>query len=223
MEQRIYFVNSRGYTLAGVLNVPSAPAPYPVVIFSHGFDSSKNSPRSVPISDELVGRGIATFLFDYTGHGESEGTKRDSTITQQLDDLRHAVTLVELRDDIDKGKIGLHGSSSGCLTCLYLSLEHRIATMVLRAPRTNGEFPDLYEHAGELRTPTLFIQGTNDPLLPQTERFFRAMTAPASLQIIEGADHLFTDPEDYRVVVALTVDWFKKQLAGGFENAGEAA
>ncbi|MDI6715877.1 MAG: alpha/beta fold hydrolase [Actinomycetota bacterium] len=225
MREKIFFFNSKGYRLAGVLNLPSANPPFPIVVFSHGFDSGKDSPRSIPISNELVNHGIATFLIDFTGHGESEGTKEESTIFQQLDDLRHAVFLAKGRKEIDNRRIALHGSSSGCLVCLYYSLlyhslEAYIVTMVLRAPRTDGYFPDLYERASEIKTPTLFIQGSEDPLLPYTKMFSRAMTALVSLKVIEGANHLFTNPVHYRIVLELTVNWFKEKL---IEEFGAAA
>lgn len=215
MAEKIFFTNSKGYKLAGVLSVPKGLPPFPVVVFAHGFDSGKDSPRSVPISERLVREGIATFLIDFTGHGESEGTKEESTISQQLDDLRNAVSLVKSRDEIEQDRVGLHGSSSGCLVCLYLAMEVEVETMVLRAPRTDGYFPDLYDRASEIKAPTLFVQGSEDPLLPLTERYVKAMTAPAYLRIIEGADHLFTNPEHYRIVLNLTVDWFEERLLGG--------
>jgi len=222
MIEKITFTNSKGYRLAGILNYPAGLPPFPVVVFAHGFDSGKDSPRSVPISEKLINEGIATFLIDFTGHGESEGAKEESTISQQLDDLKNAVSFVESRDALEVERLGLHGSSSGCLVCLYFALEKRVETMVLRAPRTNGYYPDLYERAGEIKASTLFIQGSRDPLLPYTERFYRAMKAPAYLKVIEGADHLFTNPEHYRTVLNLTVDWFGERLIGGISKISVA-
>ncbi|MCL6471913.1 MAG: lysophospholipase [Firmicutes bacterium] len=213
MIEEIVFTNKKGYKLVGNLYSPLKPGPFPVVVFAHSFfDRGKHSTRSVPIAEKLVDEKIASFLFDFTGYGESEGTRKESTIFQQFDDLKQAVNALRLEEDITLEKIGLHGVSTGCLSCLYYSLERKVSAMVLRSARTNGFFPNLYKHAPEIKTPTLFIHGSRDKLIPYTERFIKAMTAPAKLEIIEGADHRFLDIVLFEQALILTVDWFKKHL-----------
>jgi len=210
---KYYFKNSLGLKLAARLVLPSGRGPFPTVVFSHGFDSSKESPRSAPLAQRLAEKGIASFLLDFTGHGESEGGKAESTIEQQTDDLKNALDFVQDLDNVDKDMLALHGSSSGALVALNLSLtDKRAKTAVLRAPRTDGYFPSVKEQAQKLELSLLFIQGEADPLATETRDFIKHLKTEAELAIICEADHLFTDPLHLEQVFVLTLNWFEKKL-----------
>lgn len=242
----VHFTNGRGYRLDGVFHWPGtgpgaettgreaeeAPLPprRPIVIFAHGFDSGKDSPRSLPVADALGREGIASLLFDFTGHGGSEGSRWESTLTQQVDDMTHALWTALGREEIDRRRIGLHGSSSGALVILEvllglaaegknaphaqteaLSIDD-IHAAVLRAPRVDDVDPKIDRRAAEISVPTLLVQGEFDPLLAQTQRFVRLLDGNAHLVVVPGAGHLFDDPADLGLVTRLTVEWFKKKL-----------
>lgn len=192
--------------LAGRIELPpTGQSPYPCVVFAHGFDSSKDSPRGTYIAQRLREKGLATFLFDFTGHGDSEGTKEESTLKQQLDDLEKALDFTETVADLNKSLVGLTGASSGALVAATVAIyDNRVKALVLRAPRTNG----LVREAAKLKVPTRIIQGELDPLLLETTRFFQALQCEKDLIIIPRGDHLFSQPEQLEQVANLTADWF---------------
>ncbi|MHB0976497.1 MAG: alpha/beta hydrolase family protein [Candidatus Aquicultorales bacterium] len=215
------FVNGIGYKLAADVYEPPYRPPWPVVVFCHGFDSSKRSPRSVPVAEALAVRGIASFLFDFTGHGESEGVKGESTTERQLGDLMSALSVIRFSPELDEDRIALHGSSSGCLAALFAALDRPdLAALALRAPRTDGAFPELYERAPQISIPTLIVQGEFDPLIGVSTEFFERLRGKKVFEIIPKADHLFTDPKHFEEVLQLTVQWLSDQL---LEEQAEAA
>jgi len=207
------FKNAQGLKLAGKFYSPSGSGPFPTVVFAHGFDSSKDSPRSIPLASALAEDCIACFLFDFTGHGESEGTKEASTIEQQTCDLKAAVDFIRMQPKVDETRLALHGSSSGCLVVLNLCLfDKRPRTAVLRAPRTDGYLPTVKGQAAMITIPLYFIQGENDPLLEETKDFYGSLQTESELVVVPGADHLFTEPVHLDEVIELSTNWFEEKL-----------
>jgi len=84
MQERIEFQNSRGNKLVGLLSNPGSDH---VVIISHGYSSSKDRVLYTDLEVILNNLGLASFRFDYTGQGESEGEIEFFTLTQAVDDL----------------------------------------------------------------------------------------------------------------------------------------
>ncbi len=211
---KYFFENNKGYRLSSRLITPDSEGHFACVVFSHGFDSSKDSPRSVPLAEKLAEHGIASFLIDFTGHGESQGLKTDSTIEQQTFDLESALDFAGGLEQVDENRLALHGSSSGSLVALNLCLtDDRPVTAVLRAPRTNSYYPAVREKIEKLTLPLLFIQGELDPLIEQTSEFVSLLRSESLLTMIPGADHLFTDPTHLRQVIDLSVNWFDDKLS----------
>lgn len=206
------FQNNIKYSLSAILDLPSGNPPFPIVIFSHGFDSSKDSPRTVPISLELQKNGVASFRFDYTGHGDSDGFKNESTAEQQFEDLKSAIEKVKHTERLDNKRIALHGSSSGCLSILREIESINYSAAVLRAPRTDGFYPDIKAKGCKIDTPILAIQGENDPLIKKTEIFLKEIPAQKKLVVIREADHLFSQPKQFEQVKNITVTWLTKVL-----------
>lgn len=63
---------SRGYELAGSLELPDGPA-CGVAVFAHCFTCTRQSKAAVEVTRALAGAGIASLRFDFTGLGQSEG------------------------------------------------------------------------------------------------------------------------------------------------------
>ena len=74
--------------LAVVLNTPPQKRTYPLVMIVHGFNANKEMYLLTELSRQLNQRGIATILFDFNGHGASEGSFLDMTIPNELEDAR---------------------------------------------------------------------------------------------------------------------------------------
>jgi fermentation-respiration switch protein FrsA (DUF1100 family) len=98
METPLKLKNRHGLSLAAVLLVPDGAKAPPVVAFAHGWGSSKASPRNREIADALVDAGIAAFLFDFTGHGDSEGDANATGLREQSEDLTDALDFLAVRE-----------------------------------------------------------------------------------------------------------------------------
>lgn len=221
MRRKVRFLSKQGIHLAGLLHLPEEAPPYGAVVFAHGYDSGKDSPRNIPIAIELNACGLAAFLIDFTGHGESEGEREQSTIEQQTSDLAAAINFLSFQPEIDRHLIGINGSSSGALAAVRVAAgDERVMSLVLRSPRTD----DLGYLAKSIIVPTLIVQGSLDPLLSQTRLFYDQLIGESRLQIIEGGTHLFEDEDQFLTVTQATADWFERTLVPRDEAAmGERA
>lgn len=214
---RLSFVNRKGLRLAGELLLPAAHGPHPVVVFAHGAGSSKASPRNRAVARALTGAGIAACLFDFTGHGESQGTSEESTLAQQVDDFRAALALLDTLDDVAPRRVGIAGSSSGAAVALRVAAgnEH-VGALVLRSANPEGA----ESAAREVTAPTLLVVGEEDaPIRAVNESLLEELGGPKRLEVVAGADHLFEDPEALVRATALTVAWFKEHLVRALRPA----
>jgi putative phosphoribosyl transferase len=207
-SERVEFESANRMRLVGEIDWPRLRVPLPAVVFSHGWGSSKHSPRNTVIAARLAEAGIAAFRIDFTGHGESSGTPEDSTWAQQVADLKSALDYLAGRPEI--GAVGVAGASTGGLVAIMFAAEdERVRALVLREPRTEGT--DVL--AARIKAPTLLIQGgAASPLQPAIRHLARLLRCAHRLEIIEGGGHLFEDPRTFQVVVEKTVEWFQNYL-----------
>ncbi len=205
MQEKIVIRNTKRYRLAAVLNRPQKKADA-VVIFSHGLYSGKNSSRNNAISGALLKKGIAAFLIDFTGHGESEGTIDEATIEQMANDLGAAIDYIKELKEFQR--IGISGSSmGGTVAILRAAVDKRIDAMVLRASPTEG----YYEYAKKIKIPVMILQGSDDmAILAESKELINSLAGEKKLEIIQGASHLFEGHVEE--MVDKTVEWFVKYL-----------
>lgn len=206
MEESISLRNKHGLRLSGKVLFPDKRRRrYPLVIFSHGLNSGKSSPRNTMIANALLARGFAAMIFDYSGHGDSEGTISDDFISQQLDDLDTAISAAIRHPRVDPDRIGISGSSTGgTVAILKAAHDSRIRALVLRAPPSEG----IYAQAEKIRVPTLIIQGSEDMRIRETRELYGHLACKKNMVVIDGAGHLFENPRHFEMVVHETVAWF---------------
>jgi putative phosphoribosyl transferase len=207
---RLQFKNTRGSSLTGHLSLPASPPPHPAVAFAHGLGSSKDSPRNRTIAEALRAAGFAAFLFDFTGHGESEGTPETSTLGQQVDDLGAALDVLESLDDVDPARIAVVGASSGAAVALVrAATDPRVRALVLRSGNPEGAEAVL----DRVRVPTLLVVGEHDaPILEANQALLARLSGPRRLYVVPGGDHLFQDPAALRRAGAAAVAWLREHL-----------
>ena len=195
-----------GVRLAGILTTPSGHGPFPLVIFVHGLGSSKDSPRNVVIASHLVDAGIATLLFDLSGHGESSRDPADG-IDAYVADLKAAFAWVALQEEVKKDLIGIAGSSMGATVAAMAVAEGHAtpATLVLRGP------PMEASQFRAVQVPSLVLIGSRDPLRWSVESGVAGCSA-LSLSVVEGASHLFEEPGTLQEALERTVAWFRSRL-----------
>ncbi len=131
MEERFSFLDPHGHRVAVILTVPNGGTDK-ISILCHGFLSSKTSSTNNALTHMLVGRGIATFRFDFFGQGESEGPFDHITVSLAVEQAHRAVDLMR-----DRGYryIGLMGSSFGGLVSILAASQRKdLACLALKCP-----------------------------------------------------------------------------------------
>lgn len=121
--------------LSAVLQTPKNKKNYPLVIIAHGFNASKDMYLLADLSKQLSERGIATLLFDFNGHGQSEGSFLDMTIPNELEDARHVYAYAAKLPHVRS--ISMVGHSMGAVVVAMLAGElgaDKIKTIVLMSP-----------------------------------------------------------------------------------------
>ena len=73
---------------------------------------------------------------------------------------------------------------------------------------------DTYQAAGFIQSPTFIVHGDQDELIPlhHIHRLMDSLKAQKHLTIIEGANHHFGRPEDFRKMTTLLADWILSHL-----------
>jgi dipeptidyl aminopeptidase/acylaminoacyl peptidase len=98
-----------GARLVGVLRVPAAPPPHPVVVLIPGLDSTKEELRST--EETFLDRGMATLAIDGPGQGEAE---YDLPIRGDWAPVAEALwELVGSLPELDQGRVAVWGVSLG--------------------------------------------------------------------------------------------------------------
>jgi alpha/beta superfamily hydrolase len=132
MKDKIFFENSRGIRLCGVLSNPTNDQGKPVIILCHGFSTSKDGRTYVRLEEILNDKKISTFRFDFYAHGESEGNFQEITTSEAVDDVQNAI---EFLKKSGYEKIGLVGSSFGGLaSILTASQSDDLYLLALKSP-----------------------------------------------------------------------------------------
>ena len=85
MREKIFFENSKGNKLCGILSNPTNDKNKSIIVLCHGFSTSKESSTYISLEQILNKNNISTFRFDFFGHGESEGKFENLTTTFNLE------------------------------------------------------------------------------------------------------------------------------------------
>ncbi|MGD2245201.1 MAG: alpha/beta fold hydrolase [Candidatus Aminicenantes bacterium] len=132
MKDKIFFENSQGTRLCGILSNPTNDQKKPIIILCHGFSTSKDGRTFVRLEEMLNDKEISTFRFDFYAHGESEGNFEEITTSEAVDDVRNSI---EFLKKSGYEKIGLVGSSFGGLaSILTASQSDDLYLLALKSP-----------------------------------------------------------------------------------------
>ena len=197
---------------AGDLQVPSEARG--IVVFAHGSGSGRHSPRNRFVAGALADRGLATLLLDLLTEEEELGEQRGGRLRFDVALLaqRLAGAIAWARDDerLAHLPVGLFGASTGAGAALIAAAdEPRVRAVVSRGGR-----PDLADEAlGRVTAPTLLIVGSRDEVVLELNReALEALGAPARLEVVPGASHLFEEPGALERVAELAAGWFLEHL-----------
>lgn len=110
MQKKIAFISKDGTKLVGIWQLPKETSSK-AVILAHGITVDKEEEGMFTVlAGKLAEVGIASFRFDFRGHGESGGKQEEMTIAGEMLDLVAAFNKV-----LNAGytRIGIVGSSFG--------------------------------------------------------------------------------------------------------------
>lgn len=116
-----------------------AVSPAPVIVMVHGLSAVKE----MHLDDyaEVFSRaGLNVLAYDHRNFGASDGAPRqDIDPIAQARDLRHAITYVTGREEVDPDRVGIWGSShGGGLVLSVAAVDPRVRAVVAQVPFISG-------------------------------------------------------------------------------------
>jgi hypothetical protein len=236
MKQERIEIICDGVKICGVLHLPEQERS-PCMLISHGLFSDKNTVKFQEMAEEFPREGFAVLRFDFMGCGESGGKVEDTTISGRLANLKAMFDFACTHPSIDHKRIGLMGSSMGGYLSLFKgSLDERTKAIVIWAtPYTLIDLKDKVSSENEPKLGPAFykeldrynlgsilkkvsrclvIHGDSDELVPVSHAYeiYQELSDPKGLEIINGADHRFSEVKHRLQARQHTLKWFKKFL-----------
>ena len=114
MEEKIYYKSDNNLKLCGILNKASDNK---IIIMCHGIRGNKEECGITYLAERLQENGYSSFRFDFNGHGESEGSDFEMTISREIIDLESTIKM--LKDKGYKDFILLGGSFGASIVSLF--------------------------------------------------------------------------------------------------------
>jgi len=126
---------SQGVRCSGDLYLPGGKYRPPVVVMAHGF-AAERSFRLPAYAEHFAQRGLATYLFDYRGFGDSDGEPRNYVDARRhLADWQAAVAHVRTLHQVDGSRLALWGTSfSGGHAIVTAANDPNVMALVAQAP-----------------------------------------------------------------------------------------
>ena len=205
-------IEAGGAHLRADLTIP--PDARGLVIFAHGSGSSRLSPRNRAVAQRLAQAGLATLLLDLL-EADEEG-RRDLVFDIPFLAARlEATTRWAAGQPATRGlPIGFFGASTGAGAALWAAaaMGTGVAAVVSRGGR-----PDLAAaRLPAVTAATLLIVGSRDPeVLTLNLHAADQLRCPHSVEVVEGAGHLFEEPGTLEAVGRLAIGWFLAHLPEG--------
>lgn len=140
MQTEEVFFYSDGERVAGLWRTPDgSTGRLRSVVQGPGWLGLKDAKLYVRYHQALTDAGFGVLVFDYRGFGDSEG-ERALSPARQLLDLRHAVTYLTTREDVDADAIGVFGSggTGGGNAVLLAAADRRVRAAVSQLPVADG-------------------------------------------------------------------------------------
>jgi len=233
MQITIHF-KSDGLRLHGTLHLPDAEKP-PVIIGSHGFLSTGDSPKQIDLATHCISNGMAFFRFDHRGCGSSEGQfAKVTTFDGRCRDLAAAIDMILARPDT-ADQIALFGSSFGGAVVLAVAAKRDVRAVVtvaapicletIRPPNIDDpeeafRLRDIdmsrlgFDITGRLgRVHNLLIfHGDQDTVVPFSNALAIHEKAghPKMLIRHENGDHPMSNPVHQQDFIKRSIDWYRE-------------
>jgi len=189
------------------------PSPHGLIICAHGSGSGRHSPRSEWVAAFLQARGFAALLADLLTTREAALTRGEFDIDSALlgERVVSLVDWVRHQPHLEHLPIGLLGGTTGAAAALLAAAAR---PRVVAAVVSGGGHPDLAAaRLPDVIVPTLLIvAGLDGPGLKSNRRALASMPGVAHLEVVEGASHLFEEPDRLDQVAVMAAEWFAEWL-----------
>lgn len=213
MDEIPVTVTAREVHLDGDLTVPDEASG--VVLFAHGSGSSRKSSRNRHVAAALNRAGLATLLFDLLTPAEEEVDRRSGELRFDIDLLAGrlvgATEWIAAEESTRRLRVAYFGASTGAAAALVAAsrIPDRVGPIVSRGGR-----PDLAGKAlGQVTSPVLLIVGGADTqVLELNHAAANALGGDVTLEVVEGAGHLFEEPGALEEVARLASDFLTRHI-----------
>ena len=142
---------SEGVRCSADLYLPAGAYRPPVVVMAHGFGAERAFGLP-PYARRFAERGLATYLFDYRGFGDSDGEPRNFVDAHRhLADWQAAVTHVRALHEVDGTRLALWGTSySGGHAIVTAANDAAVTALVAQVPYVDPFSLWCWKHPGYL-------------------------------------------------------------------------
>jgi len=179
------------FTYPAARDVAAAPGPFPVVLFSHGFSGIRV--QSSFLTSHLASWGMIVVAPDHpsralpdvllgTATGDRAGAVDDLLRSLELLQAENATAGSRFAGRVDAERVGVVGHSAGGGTSIAAALDPRIdgyVSLSAGGPAEGAAYPV---------TPSLFVAGSLDAVVPPAERTMPAFAgAPSPSTYVELA------------------------------------
>lgn len=235
-EEHVSFSTSEGCSLRGSIHHPGSSA-LGCIITCHGLFSSKDSAKFTVLGERFAQEKFALLRFDFRGCGESDGVVQDTTITGRKEDLQAAVAFIQHHIPSSAHTVGFLGSSIGGSIAMLVAPYHASVKAVvtwatpfsfegMRKAITYSTSPRLRENFfidANRYSPHQFVPRVNNLLIihgdddntvsvDHAHKLYQAAKEPKGLEIVEGADHVFSNHNHREKAMNVSLSWFKHYL-----------
>lgn len=140
MARRDIEFDAEGAILRGwFYSAAPAEGTAPTVVMAHGFSAVKEMYLD-SFAEVFAAAGLNALVFDNRNFGASEGQPRQEIDPWvQVRDYRHAITYATTLPEVDRGRIGVWGSSySGGHVLVVGAIDRRVKAVVAQVPLVSG-------------------------------------------------------------------------------------
>jgi probable HAF family extracellular repeat protein/cysteine-rich repeat protein len=192
----------------GERDVPVGPGRFPLVVFSHGFQTTEGPDVNLVYAQMLRRLALQGFVVAALDHPKDDlqnvldnFTDRPLDVQLVLDVLLDAAgTPPLLREHLDTIRVGLLGHSFGGYTVFAAAADTQFSTRDSRVKAVAGLAPAILlsdDELGTVRAPALIVSGALDDITPPPyfhERPYAALGAPKYfVQYADGNHFVVTD------------------------------
>lgn len=181
-----------------------------LVIFCHGINSSRHSPRNRHLAAIFNRYGIATLLVSLEKVDEDLYSKGSNL--EELANRAVEITMaVRKENKIKNLPIGFFASGTGAAVALAAStqLHNVVKTIVCRDARPEAAI----EILAEVKVPVLLLCAEKDEEgLAINEMAKGYLKAPCKLEVISEASYLFEEDGKLDEVAEIAIKWFRTHM-----------